>query len=533
MQTENFYVVAIAFFLALTGIFLVQKFFHWLPLLKKRSRPLISGFGGFVLFFMLNILRIEIFDEFDLNRIERDYIGYLLGICSWAYFGYFLSKAVDFFVWNGIMRGTNGSEVSQLLRSGVDIIIFSLTSVLIIYFVFGKSANGLIATSSVLTIIIGISARTTLASLFAGISINLSKGLKKGDYVVVRGREEVRGRIADMDWRSVTIVNENENFEIVPNDYLANNIITNYSLPSLRRSVEIEVVQNYDISPFKIKNFLIDAALKSPHVLNLPVPEAFIKRFEEKKIIYAVKVYTYSTSDRAVINDVLSAVWYTLNRAGVQSFAEQQNIFGEKEPQNFVSRKQGFIKYTPSFDLERSESTRETELLIEKMREKDILKIFSKEELEFIISKSNRLLFGPPEQIVEQGDEGDSLFFILEGKAKVYIMHSETEQQIVGELREGDIFGEKAALFGEKRGATVEAVTEVKVYEVKRDLINLLIERNPKILDDLSLLFAKRSILNEEVTLQYLTDKQKENAVTEQKLKLKKLMMSIFAGEKT
>jgi CRP-like cAMP-binding protein len=357
----------------------------------------------------------------------------------------------------------------------------------------------------------------------------LSKGIKKGDYIVLKN--DIKGRVVDMDWRSVTIINDNENFEIIPNELVATSVITNYSLPSLRRSVEVEIVQNYGISPHKIKHLLREAALKSPLVLNTPVPEAYVKRFEENKIIYSVKVYTYSTSNRSVINDVLSAVWYTFNRAGIVSFEEKEEVKTSiNEPEKFVKRKASFLKFD-GFDLDK-EKNEETDAIIVKMREKDILKIFSKEELEFIISKSNRLLFGPPEQIVEQGDDGDSLFFIIEGKAKVYIMHSEIEQQIVGELQAGDIFGEKAALFGEKRGATVEATTEVKVYEVKRDLINLLIERNPKILDDLSLLFAKRTILNEEITMQYLTEKQKENAVMEQKMKVKKLMLSIFAQGK-
>jgi hypothetical protein len=60
----------------------------------------------------------------------------------------------------------------------------------------------------------------------------------------------------------------------------------------------------------------------------------------------------------------------------------------------------------------------------------------------------------------------------------------------------------------------------------------MLIERNPKILDDLSLLFAKRTIMNEEITLQYLTERQKEIAVAEQKMRMKKLMLGIFAPTK-
>jgi CRP-like cAMP-binding protein len=421
-------------------------------------------------------------------------------------------------------KNENESQVPALLRNGVDTVIYALAGILITHFVFDKPANGLIATSSVITIILGMSARTTLASLFSGLSLNLSRGIKKGDYIVIE-RHNVRGKIIDMDWRSVTIITETDNYQILPNDYLATHVVLNLSYPSTQRIVEINVLQKYEYSPQKVKDLLVEAALNSPHVLNTPRPQAFASSFDEDGIMYTVRVFTLYFDDKKVINDVLSSIWYTFQRRGLP-LSKVANKYDRENSLEKTKEKLGNSSViSTSFD---DYGRAEISAIIGKMREKAILKIFTEEEVEFLILNAKKWVFGPPEQIVEQGDAGDSFFFVEEGNLRVYILHSESEEQDVGELYAGDIFGEKAALFGEKRTATVSALTEVKLYEVKRVFLFTLIEKRPQILDELSLLFANRSLLNEEKSNHYITKKQQEDLLSQEQKKFKNLLLGIF-----
>ena len=60
--------------------------------------------------------------------------------------------------------------------------------------------------------------------------------------------------------------------------------------------------------------------------------------------------------------------------------------------------------------------------------------------------------------LIKEGEDGDSLFVLLEGEAAVY-----QGGQEVSRSGPGGYFGEMAILDGEPRSATVVAVTDVKV----------------------------------------------------------------------
>jgi CRP-like cAMP-binding protein/Ca2+-binding EF-hand superfamily protein len=68
------------------------------------------------------------------------------------------------------------------------------------------------------------------------------------------------------------------------------------------------------------------------------------------------------------------------------------------------------------------------------------------------------------EDIVEQGDEGDSLFVIRQGTAVV-----EKDGVVVATYGPGDYFGERALLSGEPRGATVRAEGAVHCMRLGRE----------------------------------------------------------------
>jgi CRP-like cAMP-binding protein len=106
--------------------------------------------------------------------------------------------------------------------------------------------------------------------------------------------------------------------------------------------------------------------------------------------------------------------------------------------------------------------------------------------------------FGKGERIVKQGEFGNSLFLILQGNASVHVRTSDNGQEIVvGNLQEGDFFGEKSLLTGEPRSATVIAETDMEVIEIEKKNLIPILEENPGILEDLSKRLAERQLINE------------------------------------
>ncbi|OGW32686.1 MAG: hypothetical protein A2X59_08305 [Nitrospirae bacterium GWC2_42_7] len=95
------------------------------------------------------------------------------------------------------------------------------------------------------------------------------------------------------------------------------------------------------------------------------------------------------------------------------------------------------------------------------------------------------------ERIVKEGDTGDSLFLIKDGRAKV-VAHIIGKEFVLAELGNGDIFGEVTFLTGRPRTASVIADGEVEVLEFKRQLLEEVISKYPEVLECLNDLYDTR-----------------------------------------
>ena len=88
--------------------------------------------------------------------------------------------------------------------------------------------------------------------------------------------------------------------------------------------------------------------------------------------------------------------------------------------------------------------------------------------------------FKDGEIIYRQGERGDCMYVIQKGKAEV--MHRDGDKEfLLGELTDGDFFGEMALFEGETRRATVRAVGDTWVYTLERDSLFRRIDEDPSL----------------------------------------------------
>ncbi len=80
--------------------------------------------------------------------------------------------------------------------------------------------------------------------------------------------------------------------------------------------------------------------------------------------------------------------------------------------------------------------------------------------------------------IVQQGDSGDCLFVIQEGKVEIIQERDGNEVQLAT-LEESDFFGEGSVFDREKRSATVRAVGDTRVLTVDKKTLLRRIQEDP------------------------------------------------------
>ena len=104
--------------------------------------------------------------------------------------------------------------------------------------------------------------------------------------------------------------------------------------------------------------------------------------------------------------------------------------------------------------------------------------------------------FGRDEKLIQQGDDGDSMFVLVDGQATV-VVKGNSGATPVAFLRSGDCFGEMSLLTGERRRATVIAQTDCEVVEIGKAVLARSLKEHPALLAQLSELLARRQLETE------------------------------------
>jgi CRP/FNR family cyclic AMP-dependent transcriptional regulator len=88
------------------------------------------------------------------------------------------------------------------------------------------------------------------------------------------------------------------------------------------------------------------------------------------------------------------------------------------------------------------------------------------EELSQIALITDEVLFDAGDEIFREGEPGQTLFFIIEGKVRI---HSAGVAEDLATLGERAVFGEMALLDSEPRSASATALSDVICLKIERD----------------------------------------------------------------
>jgi small-conductance mechanosensitive channel len=150
---------------------------------------------------------------------------------------------------SGVLPSTN--LITNLARAAV----LALGG-LVILDTLGISITPLVTALGVGGLAVGLALQDTLANLFAGIHILLSRQVRPGDFVRLGSGEE--GYVQDVTWRYTTIRQLPNNLTIVPNAQLASAVTANFSLPDPEQAVLVDVGVGYGSDLRQVERVTVD-----------------------------------------------------------------------------------------------------------------------------------------------------------------------------------------------------------------------------------------------------------------------------------
>ena len=379
-----------------------------------------------------------------------------------------LAVVVDRIFWRNFLRRHHLAAPTLLRQAGAFVILLAAAAIVLTY-IYGIKIPGLIATSGVAALVVGLAMQDLLGNLIAGFSIHLTRAYKAGDWLLIDGKP---CEVMEIHWRATRFRTRDNIWLEIANNQLVKERITSLTFPDRFHAMRLEVGADYDVPPDKVKDSLLRAARAVPGVRETPAVKVFVKDFGPSAIVYQVKFWMDDQSSFDEITDgIRTRVWYEFHREGIRIPYPVQTLEVRR----------------PAKAAPRTDSGRVRDCL----RQQDLFSCLTDDEVASLAGRCPVLLFGREETVLREGTPGDSMFLVVEGHAEVSIRR-DGQTRRVATLGPGECFGEMSLLTGETRTATVVAADELLVAEVGKELLAPILAERPGLVEAFSDLLSKR-----------------------------------------
>ena len=158
------------------------------------------------------------------------------------------------------LSGTGDAASSTLLNTILKTAVYA-SGVLIILQYYGISVAPILTAMGVGGMAVALGLQETLANIFAGLQLIISKQVRINDYIKLSSGEE--GRVTDITWRLTTIMPPSEgNVVVIPNKNIAGAITTNYSRPRDDIIITVPIGVSYDSDLEHVERVTMEVALE-------------------------------------------------------------------------------------------------------------------------------------------------------------------------------------------------------------------------------------------------------------------------------
>jgi small-conductance mechanosensitive channel len=208
--------------------------------------------------------------------------------------------------------------LSQVVIKGIILMI----GMLILLDTLGVSITPMITALGVGGLAAALALQDTLSNLFAGLHILMEKSIRIGDFIKLESGQE--GYVIDITWRTTRIRMLPNNLIVIPNNKLAQSIVTNYYLPEKSMAVEIRVGVSYNTSPDHVEKVLIEEALKGaeeiPGMLSNPAPAVrFIPGFGDFSLNFTLGCYVKEFADQYMVqHELRKRIFERFKKEGIE-----------------------------------------------------------------------------------------------------------------------------------------------------------------------------------------------------------------------
>jgi branched-chain amino acid transport system substrate-binding protein len=249
----------------------------------------------------------------------------------WIVLAFALNLLITHFIWAPLER-RSGNKIPNVVRRFVAVLIYILAILGIISFVLDRPIAGLMATSGLFAMIIGLAIKENISNIFSGIMINIERPFRMGDRIKTQiGAIFNEGKVIDITWRTTRLLCDDGYIVSIPNGTASDAIIHNYDLSGDTCACQscLKLRLDYASPPEEIKEILLKAVqdvqksegvLKEPEptILEKPKPTVYFDGFGDGAANYSVRFSVPDYDSKFSVNEVVwKKMWACLKDEGI------------------------------------------------------------------------------------------------------------------------------------------------------------------------------------------------------------------------
>jgi small-conductance mechanosensitive channel len=422
--------------------------------------------------------------------------------------------AINVFSYLVLERGRKkrqGKPLPVLFQQVIRVVLYVLAILTIAGTSLGLDFSAVLASSAMLSIVLGLALQDTLGNVFSGMSIHGSKPFEIGDWVQIK---EYEGQVVEMNWREVRLRTFEQDNIVLPNSMIASSDFVNYSRPTNKRMILLDIGTSYADPPEKVRR-VIGRVLEEIDGIEPARRHLFLIGYNDFSIDYRIRFFINDYAQvRRLKAEVYNRLWYAFKRAGITIPFPIRDVNlhrPDAEADRLVQEQELEERHTLLDDLELFES------LDDEIKDR-------------LVRSLQRQLYSPGEAVVVQGEPGDTFYIVAEGVFAVFIKkgrHGQRRGIKVGELKRGDFFGEMSLLTGEERTATVGCAESGVLYALDKKHFGEIILSRPELSNKLASVASKRVSSNLSQLSKYISeDEQAKLDDREKNVKVKKAILT-------
>ncbi len=359
--------------------------------------------------------------------------------------------------------------ISDLLAG----LIYVASTLAVINYALQVPISGLLATSGVLAIVLGLALQSTLADVFSGIAVGLDRPFKAGDLLWVEGGN-IEGRVVQVNWRSTQIATGEGNIAVVPNSVIAKARLVNRSLPTPMRRDKVELRLENAASPASCTE-VIDAAIRSCLLLlETPAPAIACTSLQGDGNMFEV---WFSVADGDHLASARTELFTQLHRhlrhAGIASGIAGVAVSARSAP------------FGPA----------------QLIAESELFAGIADQQRDLIVEHLAEIRLPARATLIEQGVTPTALFVLAAGTLEITIERPGETPHVAARMSPGETIGAIGLITGSPYAATATALTPVRAYKLDKAAIASAVARLPALREGLETVAERgQAVLRRDVT---------------------------------